>query len=374
MKKMTTTPRVILQICHCHYAPFDDVARQGVSLFNNTGARVVTVFLTGAKSESIRQMVGGDEVIFLEFSSKAIAGLKRDAIRRVREIAQRIQPELCVAHRWKSVYVACHLKTIPVIGVHHRFGDLEHWTRRWFANRHRERLTLLGVSDAVRDNIRKSLPRWHTDRIQTLYNRIDIKLLRERLFAREEARQQLGIAPEEWIIGNVGRLHTDKDQASLLRAFARAQLPAAARLLILGKGPLEVELKQLSETLGIAHRVRFAGHVPEASRLFSAFDIFALSSPSEPFGMVLLEAMAAGVPIVTTRAGGAIEVVGDTATQVSERDIDAFAYALVATSELSSEQRNNIASAMDKRLQSLFSDQAVQAAFWQLPTIRAALT
>ncbi len=170
-----------------------------------------------------------------------------------------------------------------------------------------KRLSLLGVSDAVRDDMRRCLPKWPAARIQTLYNRIDLDATQASLVSREEARQTLGLDAHAWIVGNVGRLHPDKDQATLLRGFAAAlkYLPANSQLAILGKGRLEQDLRALALELGIADRVLLLGQVPEARRYFRAFDVFALSSDHEPFGMVLLEAMAAGVPLLATACGGA---------------------------------------------------------------------
>jgi glycosyltransferase involved in cell wall biosynthesis len=121
---------------------------------------------------------------------------------------------------------------LPVIGVHHAFGDYRRRSRKVLANLFRSRLSLLGVSDAVRDDIRACLPRWPADRIQTLYNRIDVDQLSATLLSREEARDALGLPRDAWVVGNVGRLHPDKDQSTLLRGFAQAlpDLPADSRV------------------------------------------------------------------------------------------------------------------------------------------------
>ena len=122
----------------------------------------------------------------------------------------------------------------------------------------RKRLSLLGVSDAVRDDMRKCLPKWPTGRINTLYNRIDIDAVQAGQLSGTPAREALGLSVDGFIVGNVGRLHPDKDQATLLRGFAQALpgLPAGARLAILGKGRLEEALKALAVELGIAGQVR----------------------------------------------------------------------------------------------------------------------
>ena len=78
--------RCILQFCHCHYGPFLDVARQYAALFKDTHYKVLTVYLTGKPDEPVRQGSASDEVIFLDFSSKAVAGLKLTAIRALKKI------------------------------------------------------------------------------------------------------------------------------------------------------------------------------------------------------------------------------------------------------------------------------------------------
>ena len=85
---------------------------------------------------------------------------------------------------------------------------------------------------AVRDDIRRCLPKWPAARIQTLYNRIDVEALQGQQVSKDEARDALGLSPDEWVVGNVGRLHPDKDQATLLKGFALAlaQLPAESKL------------------------------------------------------------------------------------------------------------------------------------------------
>jgi glycosyltransferase involved in cell wall biosynthesis len=151
-----------------------------------------------------------------------------------------------------------------VIGVHHAFGDYQRRTRRLFARIFQKRLSLLGVSDAVRDDMRRCLPKWPAGRIQTLYNRIDLESLQTSQVSREAARKTLGLEANAWIVGNVGRLHPDKDQATLLRGFAAAlaYLPTQSQLVILGKGRLEQDLKELARELGIADRVLFLGQAP----------------------------------------------------------------------------------------------------------------
>ena len=366
-----STERHVLQFCHGYDGPFLDCARQYASLFAGSGYRVTTVFLTGAADPEVAEGCASDEVLFMEFSSRDIRGLKLGAIRKLRNIAASRDFSFCIAHRFKPVYVALLATRLPVIGVHHAFGDYQRRSRKLFAHLFRKRLSLLGVSNAVRDDIRKSLPKWPKGRISTLYNRIDIDAVQDAQLPRLEARQALGLPDDAFIVGNVGRLHPDKDQATLIRGFAKAlpALPEGSLLAVLGKGRLEQDLKELANELGIGDQVKFLGQVPEARRFFRGFDVFALSSDHEPFGMVLLEAMAAGVPLLATACGGAIEVVEGVGILFPLGDAERLAQGLQHLAVLTDEQREDCAERMLGRLHERFSDEAVRDAFWRLPQV-----
>jgi glycosyltransferase involved in cell wall biosynthesis len=365
----------ILQFCHCHYGPFADVARQYAVLFRDTPYKVTTVYLTDPPDEAVAAQSASDEVIFLDYDGRDVRGLKLDAMRRLREIVAARDVRLILAHRFKPIHIACWGTSLPVIGVHHAFGDYERLTHKLFARWFGKRLGLLGVSDAIRDDIRRGVPSWPADRIETLHNRIDVDAVRSGLLPRAAARDRLGLPQDVFVIGNVGRLHPDKDQATLLRAFARARnaLPAGALLVILGKGRLEQKLKTQAVELGVVEQVRFLGQVPEAWRAFPAFDVFALSSDHEPFGMVLLEAMAAGVPVVATDCGGAPEVVGDCGALFPLGDDAALAELLVEHSAWTDLTYAEAAQRGLARVYANFSDEAARARFFSLPMVRAAL-
>lgn len=366
-----STERHVLQFCHGYDGPFLDCARQYASLFAGTGYKVTTVFLTGAADPDVAAGCASDEVIFMEFSSKAIRGLKLGAIARLRKIVASRSFSFCIAHRFKPIYVALLATGLPVIGVHHAFGDYERRSRKLFAHLFRKRLSLLGVSDAVRDDMRKCLPKWPTGRINTLYNRIDIDAVQAGQLSGTPAREALGLSVDGFIVGNVGRLHPDKDQATLIRGFAKALpgLPADSQLVIMGKGRLEQSLKALAAELGIEGQVLFLGQVPDARRYFRAFDVFALSSDHEPFGMVLLEAMAAGVPLLATACGGAKEVVEGVGILFPLGDAEHLAQGLQHLAQLDDEQRMACAELMLERLHERFSDQAVRNTFWHLAQV-----
>lgn len=136
--------------------------------------------------------------------------------------------------------------------------------------------------------------------------------------SREEARASLGAAPEDLTIGIVGRLQPWKGQHDLLRAAPEIlrRFPGARFFIIGGtpggfSAPYPGQLRDLAERLGIAGHVTFLGQRDDVSALLPGLDVFVHASSGEPFGMVIAEAMAAGVPVVVHAGGGVGEIASD---------------------------------------------------------------
>lgn len=114
------------------------------------------------------------------------------------------------------------------------------------------------------------------------------------------------------VIATAGRLVPVKDHRTLLSAFALLRAKRPARLVIFGEGPLEADLRAQAEALGVSQSVLLPGYVNDPSACYRAADLFVLSSTSEGFGNVLIEAMAEGVPVVSTDAPhGPREILAD---------------------------------------------------------------
>ena len=125
---------------------------------------------------------------------------------------------------------------------------------------------------------------------------------------RDEARARLLVPNGRCHVGWVGRLTREKGADVLLAALPLlADLPLVVS--VVGDGRLRPELEHTAVRLGLGDRVRWLGTVPEAGRLFAAFDVFTLSSRTEGTPIVLFEAMAARAPIVASAVGGVPDVV-----------------------------------------------------------------
>ncbi len=149
-------------------------------------------------------------------------------------------------------------------------------------------------------------------RISQIYNGVDTQRFRPRPSGAPNGLPAEFAEQDTLVIGTVGRIQPVKDQVTLLRAFAElVQSYAYLRLAVIGDGPLLGDLRQIAETLGIAKLTWLPGAIDNIPDVLRRFDIFVLPSLSEGISNTLLEAMASGVPVVATAAGGNVELVED---------------------------------------------------------------
>lgn len=178
---------------------------------------------------------------------------------------------------------------------------------------------------------RRTIPNSFRGKIETIPNFIPDRAAPPESSLRA-LRRRLGILGESFVVGAIGRLVREKGFDTLLQAFARAGLGNAS-LLLVGDGPQRAELEALQ-----SQDVIFAGWQEDPWPFYHLFDLFVMASRYEPFGIVVLEAMQAGTPVISTRAEGPAGILDDnTAVLVDCDDVDGMASALkrlVASPEL----------------------------------------
>ncbi len=147
-------------------------------------------------------------------------------------------------------------------------------------------------------------------RLSVIPNGIELGRFHPEPTARERVRRELGIDAESWVVGTVGRIAVEKNQALLLRALAPLLGPRA-RLVVAGDGPLLRSLSELAAALGIAAFVHLLGARSDVPDVLNALDAFVLCSNTEGLPLVLPEAMATGLPVVSTNVGGIPTVIDE---------------------------------------------------------------
>lgn len=175
--------------------------------------------------------------------------------------------------------------------------------------------------------------------------------------SRSEAREDLGLSDSTFHVGWVGRLSREKGADILLRALSLLTgLPI--RVSFLGDGTERAALEQLAHELGVYDSVRWLGFAPDARHFYPALDAYVLSSRTEGTPLVLLEAIAAGIPVIASRVGGVPSVTGEeSALLVPADDAVALASAIreVAANPKVAHRRATIAT---QRLRDRFSPDA----------------
>jgi glycosyltransferase involved in cell wall biosynthesis len=163
----------------------------------------------------------------------------------------------------------------------------------------------------------------------TVYNGIDTERFKFNPLAREKVRSCLGLNNKKVFIA-VGRLSVEKDYPNLILSFkCLTEKFPDARLVIVGTGVEENNIRNLIRIESLENRVQMLGLRKDISELLSAADIFVLSSSFEGFGLVVAEAMATNCYVVATDCGGVKEIVGNHGVLVKPGSVDEMSSALI---------------------------------------------
>ncbi len=213
---------------------------------------------------------------------------------------------------------------------------------------------------AVSEAVKRDLLRYdglEPDKVLVIPNMIDLDAFGRG--DRERVRRELGFTPRELVLGCVARLEEQKGHVYLLEAanLLRRQR-AGIRLLLVGDGRLRSSIEHKAKELGLLDVVVFTGTSNRVAELMSAMDVFVLPSLWEGLGLVLGEAMASGVPVVSTEVGGTSEIVldGETGLLIPPGDPEAIRKAVIrilddreATRTMTEQARHRVVRLMSKQ-------------------------
>jgi glycosyltransferase involved in cell wall biosynthesis len=217
------------------------------------------------------------------------------------------------AHHYSPFVYSCLARarrpSLRVVFTEHgRLSDAPPSAKRRLANRVLSRVphAVYAVSDNLRQHI--VAEGFSPDSVGVIYNGIDIGPLPD-AGARVRIRAVLGADDDVFVVGTIARLDPVKDLGTLIAAVAALADRQRVLLAIVGDGPERAALETVVDTLGVGAQVRFLGQRDDARDWLAGCDIYVNSSVTEGVSLTILEAMAAGLPIVATRVGGTPEVV-----------------------------------------------------------------
>jgi L-malate glycosyltransferase len=215
------------------------------------------------------------------------------------------------------------------------YTEHNRWPRHNRITRWANRATF-GLDDAqlaVSEDVRQTIPPRLRSRVEVLVHGIDVDAVRSMRVERSAMRRQLDLPDDALVVGIVANFRREKAYEVWIEAAQvalRSDLPL--RFVSVGQGPLESEMRALVHDLRVGNRISLLGYRDDAVRVMTAFDIFTLSSRHEGLPVALMDALALGLPVVSTAVGGIGQAVthGTEARLVPSDDAAALAEAIVA--------------------------------------------
>jgi glycosyltransferase involved in cell wall biosynthesis len=244
-------------------------------------------------------------------------------------------PNLLMTYNWGTIEVALACRGLQQVrSIHHEDGfGADEAVRQKLRRVLMRRFALRGadavfVASRALGRIAQSDWRVPADRIAYIPNGIDC----EAFLAPPVTDALPGFTPQPDmpVVGSLAVLRPEKNLSRLIRAFAKAPACRTARLVIVGDGPMRERLRAVAEEHRVSERVHLPGYVPNPARYLGLFDVFALSSDTEQTPISVIEAMATGLPVVSTDVGDVRDMVSpnNAPLVVSSGDETAFAAAL----------------------------------------------
>jgi glycosyltransferase involved in cell wall biosynthesis len=281
---------------------------------------VVNAYLTQTPEQSGSGLRSQSErVHYFQFNKKELKGLRIFLMRQLFAFCQAEKFDVVMTHRFKAFDIMLKLNKwlkIPhCIAIIHCLGDFDRLYRKinsrlWLD----KRWTIVSVSDQVKQELIDIGYGFNQNNVITINNAINTENLVPRLYPQNKARQQLLLKDDDFVFGTIGRAVKGKGYVYLIDAFYQlyqdnTHCHNKIKLVLIDEGQLKHTLQQQVKHYGLEEAVLFYGEIVDAKLLIPAFDVFVLSSLSEGFSLVVLEAMAAKKPLIATQVGIVPEII-----------------------------------------------------------------
>lgn len=333
----------VLQLQSNYNLSPSDLAEQIVKSLPEEKYEVVSAYLRGLPGEGDPESIAPKRKYF-NFSRKETKGLRLGPLEKLRSYCLDEQFDVVIAHRFKPVHMLMilnrKLNFRSCIGIAHGFGDYDRLYRKLECRfLIKPNWKMVGVSLPVKKHLLASGAGFTERNTSFINNAIDVDAALEHLESKKAARRELGVPEVGMVFGTIGRLVPVKGQIYLIQAFEKIQnYYPNAHLIIVGGGRLEGELQDYVRTHNLLGRVHLLGHIDNAFRFASAFDVFVLPSLSEGLPLALLEAMAASVPVIGSDIPTIKPIINGVGRVTKCRDIQSLADAMCGMADLSSDE------------------------------------
>lgn len=266
-------------------------------------------------------------LIFLKLGKPSSLNARLKGYLRFEKSINNIEPDLIHVHL-ESIYSYTYaiVHKIPIVTTIHSWPDRIAGKRMQIYTRilsFKRRLWIVGCADCVSNRLREIFACLDR-RISTIYNPVCL----------DEFKIEKKENESDFVYLHIGRLTAIKNQRLLINTFSEIlTVKEKSKLLIVGSGELEIQLRRLVDDLGISDKVFFLGNRSDIPKLLTNANVMVMTSDSECCPMVILESMAAGTPVISTEVGGVPELIQDCGILVPKGDSHALKMAMISVQE-----------------------------------------
>ena len=323
-----------------------DLAEQIIQGLPVDRFEVTTVFLRGRPGANDTESCAPRSVYF-DFKQNELKGLKRfRALLRLYNHCREERYDVIIAHRFKPMNMLMLLNTklkVPAcIGIQHGIGDFDRFLRRLEARTLlRPNWKIVGVSRAVCDYLVNCGAGFIPENTIQINNAIDVDRAENLQLSDTDARAALGLDPDAWILGCIGRLVPVKGHVFLIEAFSRIQNDYPdVHVAIIGEGRSRQLLENTIRQYGVQGRVHLLGARDDALQYVRAFNGFVMPSTTEGLPLALLEGMSGHLPVLGSNIDSLRPILEDCGGQMFESgNVESLTEELLRLLQMSEKER-----------------------------------